>query len=189
MPIRVNSFMGKFGWFARKHFPMLASNAYLKLQFVTRSKSQKAYCDYFLNSKEVPMPNVVNIETINRCNSTCSFCTANVHDECRPLAKIDDDLYKSIIDQLADWGYKGHLTLYGNNEPLLDTKIVERHKYAREKLPNSFIFMSTNGLILTIDKVKEVAPYINQLIINNYSMEMKLHKNIQELYDYVKAHE
>lgn len=134
------------------------------------------------------MPNVVNIETINRCNSTCAFCTANVHAECRPLAKIDDDLYKNIIDQLADWGYKGHLTLYGNNEPLLDTKIVERHKYAREKLPDSFIFMSTNGLILTIDKVKEVAPYINQLIINNYSMEMKLHKNIQELYDYVKAH-
>ena len=134
------------------------------------------------------MPNVVNIETINRCNSTCAFCTANVHAECRPLAKIDDDVYKNIIDQLADWGYKGHLTLYGNNEPLLDTKIVERHKYAREKLPDSFIFMSTNGLILTIDKVKEVAPYINQLIINNYSMEMKLHKNIQELYDYVKAH-
>jgi len=80
------------------------------------------------------------------------------------------------------------LTLYGNNEPLLDTKIVERHKYAREKLPESFIFMSTNGLILTIDKVKEVAPYINQLIINNYSMEMKLHKNLQEIYDYVKAH-
>ena len=188
MPIRVNSFMGKFGWFARKHFPMLASNAYLKLQFFTRRKSQKAYCDYFLNSEEVPMPNVVNIETINRCNSTCAFCTANVHAECRPLAKIDDDLYKSIIDQLADWGYKGHLTLYGNNEPLLDTKIVERHKYAREKLPDSFIFMSTNGLILTIDKVKEVAPYINQLIINNYSMEMKLHDNVQELYDYVKAH-
>ena len=187
MPIRVNSFMGKFGWFERKHFPMLASDAYLKLQFFTRSKSQKQYCDYFLNSEEVPMPNVVNIETINRCNSTCAFCTANVHAECRPLAKIDDDLYKNIIDQLADWGYKGHLTLYGNNEPLLDTKIVERHKYAREKLPESFIFMSTNGLILTIDKVKEVAPYINQLIINNYSMEMKLHKNIQELYDYVKA--
>ena len=61
MPIRINSFMGKFGWFARKHFPMLASDAYLKLQFATRSKSQKAYCDYFLNSKEIPMPNVENL--------------------------------------------------------------------------------------------------------------------------------
>jgi MoaA/NifB/PqqE/SkfB family radical SAM enzyme len=180
--------MGKFGWFARKHFPMLASNAYLKLQFVTRSKSQKAYCDYFLNSKEVPMPNVVNIETINRCNSTCAFCTANVHAECRPLAKIDDDLYKNIIDQLADWGYKGHLTLYGNNEPLLDTRIIEFHKYCREKLPEAFLFMSTNGLILTIDKVKEVAPYVDQLIINNYCMDMKLHKNVEEIYEYAKSH-
>ena len=188
MPIKINSFMGKFGWIARKKFPMLASNAYLKMQFFTRSRSQKEYCDYFLNSKEIPMPNVVNIETINRCNSTCAFCTANVNAECRPLAHISDELYKSIIDQLADWGYKGHLTLYGNNEPWLDTKIVERHKYAREKLPASFIFMSTNGLILTVDKVKAVAPYINQLIINNYSMEMKLHKSIQEVYDYVTAH-
>ena len=68
MPIKVNSFMGKFGWFARKHFPMLASEAYLKLQFATRHKQQQDYIDYFMNAKEVPMPNVVNIETINRYN-------------------------------------------------------------------------------------------------------------------------
>ncbi|MBR5116431.1 MAG: SPASM domain-containing protein, partial [Lachnospiraceae bacterium] len=116
------------------------------------------------------------------------FCTANVHAEKRPLAKIDEELYRSIIDQLADWGYEGHLTLYGNNEPLLDTRIVEFHKYAREKLPKSFIFMSTNGLILTREKLDEIKPYVDQIIINNYCMDMKLHKNIQEIYDYVKAH-
>ncbi len=187
MPIRINSFMGKIGWNARIYFPNLASNAYLKLQFVTRGKAQKKYVDYFLNSGKVPMPNVVNIETINRCNSTCAFCTANVHAEKRPLRKIEDDLYYSIIDQLADWGYKGHLTLYGNNEPWLDTRIVEFHKYAREKLPDSFIFMSTNGLMLTLEQVKTIAPYINQLIINNYDTEYKLHKNIQEIYDYITA--
>ena len=188
MSIKVNSFMGKFGWFMRRRFPNLASNAYLKLQFVTRSKAQKAYTKLFLEGDTIPMPNVVNIETINRCNSTCAFCTANKNAEKRPYMRINDELYKSIIDQLADWGYKGHLTLYGNNEPLLDTRIVEFHKYARQKLPESFIFMSTNGLILTLEKLKEVQPYIDQLIINNYSMEMKLHKNIQEIYDYVKAH-
>ena len=188
MPITINNFMGKLGWNARKYLPNLASNAYLKLQFFTRGKAQRAYTDYFMNAEEVPQPNVVNIETINRCNSTCAFCTANVHAEKRPLRKIDDDLYRSIIDQLADWGYKGHLTLYGNNEPWLDTRIVEFHKYAREKLPDSFIFMSTNGLILDIEKVDKIKPYINQLIINNYSMEMKLHPNIQKIYDHVKAH-
>ena len=188
MPIQINSFMGKFGFFARQHFPMLASNAYLKLQFATRGKLQAKYCEYFLNAEEVPQPNVVNIETINRCNSTCAFCTANIHAEKRPFVKMDENLYRSIIDQLADWNYKGHLTLYGNNEPLLDTRLVEFHKYAREKLPDSFIFCSTNGLILTIEKVDELKPYINQLIINNYGNEYKLHDNLQKIYDHVKAH-
>ena len=66
MPIRVNSFMGKFGWFARKHFPMLASNAYLKMQFVTRSKSQKAYCDYFLNAKEVVAVSLLGLTSCDK---------------------------------------------------------------------------------------------------------------------------
>ncbi|MBQ6532634.1 MAG: SPASM domain-containing protein [Solobacterium sp.] len=188
MPVRMNNFMGSFGWWARKHFPNLASNAYLKLQFSRRRKTQDAYCAWFLSQEEAPMPHVVNIETINRCNSECEFCSANIHAERRPFMKMDENLYYSVIDQLADWGYKGHLTLYGNNEPFLDTRLVEFHKYAREKLPDSFIFCSTNGLMLTVKKVKELQPYINQLIINNYGLEMKLHENVQEVYDYIKSH-
>lgn len=188
MPIQINNFLGRLGWNARKYLPNLASNAYLKLQFFRRGKAQKQYCEYFMNAEETPKPNVVNIETINRCNSTCAFCTANIHAEKRPFMEMSDELYKSIIDQLADWNYRGHLTLYGNNEPWLDKKIVERHQYAREKLPECFIFMSTNGLLLNLDKVREIKPYIDQLIINNYSMNMKLHKNIQRIYEYVTMH-
>ncbi len=188
MSIRIHNFMGRFGWNARKYFPKLSSNWYLKLQFATRRKLQKRYIRYFMNSPEPPLPLVVNIETVNRCNSTCAFCTANIYSEKRPYKKIDDALYYSIIDQLSDWGYKGHLTLYGNNEPWLDPRIIDFHKYAREKLPESYIFMSTNGLLLTLDKVKQIVPYVNQLIINNYCMDMKLHKNIQEIYLYVKNH-
>ena len=188
MAIRISSFLGKFGFWARVKYPSLSSEAYLKLQFITRRKMQEKYTKYFLEQPEAPMPNVVNIETINRCNSTCAFCTANIHAEKRPFRLLDMDLYKSIIDQLADWGYKGHLTLYGNNEPLLDKRIVEMHRYAREKLPDSFIFMSTNGLILNMEKLKALQPYLDQLIINNYANDYKLHKNIQQIYDYAKDH-
>ena len=187
MPIRLHNFMGKFGWEMQKRFPMLSSNMYLKLQFLSRAKSQKKYIEYFMSKEVPPHPLVVNIETINRCNSTCAFCTANKNAEKRPYCRMEDTLFYNIIDQLADWGYKGHLTLYGNNEPWLDTRIVEFHKYCREKLPDSFIFMSTNGLLLDIDKVKAVVPYVDQLIINNYCMNMKLHDNVQKIYDYVKA--
>lgn len=188
MPVRFHNFGGRLGWNLQKHFPKLSSESYLKLQFLTRNKLQKQYIEYFMKSGEVPMPLVVNLETINRCNSTCSFCTANKNAEKRPYKRMEDSLFYSIIDQLADWGYKGHLTLYGNNEPFLDTRIVEFHKYCREKLPESFIFLSTNGLLLTVDKVKEIIPYINQLIINNYCRDMKLHANVQEIYEYAKAH-
>ena len=188
MSIKINNFMGSFGWNMRKYFPMLASNAYLKLQFMKRGRTQMIYTDWFIKSDPVPQPNIVNIETINRCNSTCSFCTANIHAEKRPLMKMDEDLYRSIIDQLAEWDYKGHLTLYGNNEPWLDKRIVELHKYAREKLPDSFIFMSTNGLLLNVERLNAIKPYINQLIINNYALEYKLHAGVQKVYDHVKAH-
>ena len=188
MPVRVHNFLGRLGWNARKYFPRLSSESYLKLQFVTRRKLQKNYIDYFMGAKEAPQPLVVNLETINRCNSTCEFCTANKNAEKRPYKRMEDELFYSIIDQLADWNYKGHLTMYGNNEPWLDTRIVEFHKYAREKLPEAFIFMSTNGLLLDVEKVKAVVPYVDQLIINNYCLDMKLHKNIQVIYKYILDH-
>lgn len=188
MSIRIHNFMGRIGWELQKKFPMLSSNAYLKLQFFRRGKSQQAYIKYFMEAKEPPYPLVVNLETINRCNSDCAFCTANKNAEKRPFQRMEKDLFYHIIDQLRDWGYKGHLTLYGNNEPWMDVNIVEFHRYCREQLPDCYIFMSTNGLLLTIDKVKEIKPYVNQLIINNYCENMKLHDNVKEIYDYVCAH-
>lgn len=188
MPIRMVNFMGRFGWEMQKHFPKLSSEGYLSMQFLTRRKSQKEFIKYFLEKDEVPQPLIVNLETINRCNSTCEFCTANKYAEKRPYKRMEDSLFYSVIDQLHDWNYKGHLTMYGNNEPWLDTRIVEFHKYAREKLPDSYIFMSTNGLLLDVDKVKAIVPYVNQLIINNYCLDMKLHDNLKEIWDYVKAH-
>lgn len=188
MSVKYHNFGGVIGWNLQKYFPNLSSNSYLKLQRSTRNKLQQEYIDYFLSTEEPPMPLVVNLETINRCNSTCSFCTANKNAEKRPYKRMEDSLFYSIIDQLADWGYTGHLTLYGNNEPFLDTRIAEFHKYCREKLPHSFIFLSSNGLLLTVDKVKEIIPYVNQLIINNYCRDMKLHDNVKEIYEYAKSH-
>jgi len=188
MPIRIENFMGTIGFNARKFFPHLASEAYLKMMFLRRRKQGKQYIEYFKNCGEnLPHPRVVNLETINRCNSTCDFCCANKNADQRPFMKMSEEMFKNIIDQLADWGYKNRLTLYGNNEPWLDTRIVEFHKYAREKLPEAHIFMSTNGLLLTPEKVEQIAPYINELIINNYAETQELQKPHQEVFDYINA--
>ena len=86
MPIRYHNFGGKLGWELQKRFPMLSSESYLKLQFLTRNKLQQKYIEYFLKDEVPPMPLVVNLETINRCNSTCSFCTANKNAESVPTS-------------------------------------------------------------------------------------------------------
>ena len=189
MPVRISNFMGRFGWEMQKKFPKLSSGCYLKLQFMTRGKLQKQYIDYFMkDSENPPYPNVVNLETINRCNSNCAFCTANHFAEKREYKYMSEELYRKCIDDLADWKYKGHLTLYGNNEPWLDDNIVERHKYAREKLPDCYIFMSTNGLLMTPEKMCEIVPYVDQLVINNYCEDMKFHKSTADCYAYIKEH-
>ena len=103
MSIRIHNFAGVIGWNARKYLPRLSSESYLKLQFLTRRKQQKKYIEYFYGElrekKEAPHPVVVNLETVNRCNSTCEFCTANIHAEKRPYMKMPDELYYSIILQ------------------------------------------------------------------------------------------
>ena len=98
MSIKINNFMGKFGWNMRKYFPRFSSEAYLKLQFKARAKSQKAYIDFFNGSSEPPHPLIVNLETINRCNSTCEFCAASRDNEKRPLCRMTDELFYSIIE-------------------------------------------------------------------------------------------
>ena len=49
MSVRYHSFMGRFGWEMQKRLPGLSSGSYLKLQFITRRKSQQRYIDYFMS--------------------------------------------------------------------------------------------------------------------------------------------
>ena len=100
MSVRFHNFGGALGWNLQKRFPKLSSESYLKLQFLTRNKLQEQYINYFMNGDEVPMPLVVNLETINRCNSTCSFCTANKNAE--KFVKDYGNLYglKEKVDEL-----------------------------------------------------------------------------------------
>ncbi len=187
MSVSISTYAGRIGWIARKYLPFLSSDAYLKLQYVKRRKVSQEYIEYFCDSRVKPQPLNILIETINRCNSTCSFCAANCNDESRPFCRMEEALFKKIISQISDWGrYAGYISLFANNEPFMDTRIIEFHKYIREKLPEAKIKVFTNGLLLDRKKFEEIAPYTDLFIINNYCDDRKLHPNIAELYEYLK---
>ncbi len=116
----------------------------------------------------------VEIETVNRCNGGCSFCPVSVKNEKREYVKMTDQLFKKIIDQLAEIDYSGRLALFSNNEPLLDDRILDFHKYAREKLLNARMHLYTNGTLLTKDIFVELIKYLDELIIDNYNQNLDL---------------
>lgn len=124
----------------------------------------------------------VEIETVNRCNSTCSFCPVNKRDDPRDYKYMSDELFTKIVEELGALDYRGRLALYSNNEPLLDPKIVERSREARQKVPNANIYILTNGTKITtqlaVDLLEAGLDYIK---IDNYSDQLKLHRNVLRL--------
>lgn len=130
----------------------------------------------------------VEIETVNRCNGNCEFCPVSRKNEKREYREMSDELFKHIINQLADIQYSGKLALFSNNEPFLDENIIERHRYAREKLPKARMHLFTNGTLLTLDKFVEIVKYLDELVIDNYQQELKLIKPCQEIVTYCELH-
>ncbi len=160
-----------------------------KRNYLSYRKYVNGYAERMGDAEEQPLFELVELESINRCNSGCTFCPVNKKADTREFHQMSEELFHKIIDELAELNYSYRLGLYSNNEPFLDEHIIERAKYAREKLPNAFLEIYTNGTQLTLDKFLEIMPYLDSLKIDNYHQQLKLHKPVQEIYDYCMEHE
>lgn len=148
--------------------------------------------DYFVRriteiyKEKVPSLQTVEIETMNRCNNDCSFCPVNKNDDTRPFKKMSQELFYKIIDDLADMNYCGYLSLFSNNEPLIDVRIYDFIEYAKKKLPNAVHCLYTNGILLDEDKFVRLTDSLDYLVIDNYDDELKLIDNISPIVEKYK---
>lgn len=138
------------------------------------AKFKKESVDDFFEvaKKSPPLFKFLEIETVNRCNGTCNFCPVNKNIDPRKLVFMKESLFNKIIRQLSEIEYNGHLCLFSNNEPLLDSRVVQFYKHARKMLPNATLYMFTNGTLLSIKIFKELIKSLDELVINNYSCEL-----------------
>lgn len=130
----------------------------------------------------------VEIETINRCNGGCSFCPVNCRIDPREKKVMTVELFKKIIDELSEMNYKGRISLFSNNEPLLDQRIIDFHRYAREKLPNARFHLYTNGTLLTKEIFLELMKYLDELIVDNYQQNLELIPASKMIVEYAEGH-
>lgn len=159
-------------------------NENMKRDFVRETVN---YCVEQMQGKE-PIFDHVEIETINRCNGNCDFCPVSRQSDTREYKLMAKELFEDIINQLADINYAGKLALFSNNEPFLDEDILNKHKYAREKLPNAKMHLFTNGTLLKLEWFIEIMNYLDELVIDNYQQELKLIKPCEEIVRYCEKH-
>jgi radical SAM protein with 4Fe4S-binding SPASM domain len=173
-----------------KNFPHLyerivCPSKALFLDLIFRSSTKRAIRKIIAN-EPIPLFNHIEIETINRCNGDCSFCPINRHSDPREFKLMEKDLFLSIINQLRGLNYSGKLALFSSNEPLLDKRIIELSEIARRALPNAFLFIYTNGSLLSVEKLQELMKYLDFLLIDNYNDLPILNKPVKEIYNFIK---
>lgn len=93
-------------------------------------------------------PSVVEVEIGTRCNLSCSYCPNSV----RTLEKnrwITPYLFESILDQLAEMGFRGRFSFHLYNEPLLHKGLESLVSQVCLKLPAARPVLFTNGIGLS----------------------------------------
>lgn len=153
-----------------------------KCLYRIRKKETRKYLETYYDSGKLPMFSSIEVEIINRCNGECPFCPVNKYADPRKMKKMDATLFHKIIDELGELKYAGRLALHSNNEPFLDDRIIEFAKYAREHVPDAYLYLYTNGTLVTPDKFKAIIPYLDKMIIDNYNDALKLHQNAQSIH-------
>lgn len=100
-------------------------------------------------------PKSILIETSNTCQGLCKFCPYSRIRKNDSLELISEETFYSLIDEISKYNPK-RITLFNNNEPLLDKRIFKFIEYTYEKNKNTEITLSTNGIILTKDILKKL---------------------------------
>lgn len=142
------------------------------------------YRNIYETEGHYPLFQTIEIETINRCNNTCSFCPVNKYSDTRDFKIMDQKLFVSVLKQLQELNYTGSIGLYSNNEPFLDERIVELARIAKEHLPNNHLYLYTNGLLLTLEKFTGIIQYLDRMYIDNYNDNLKLNTPVKIIHDY-----
>lgn len=171
-----------------KNFPVLFEK-YILPRLVKKHDNRlqpviKKFIEQAMSQNPIPLFTKVEIETINRCNNTCNFCPVNKNIDKRPLKIMDMDIFNSIIRQLKDLNYSGSIGLFSNNEPLMDNRIADLCAITKKELPAAYLYLYTNGLLLTTDKLDALMKSLDKLFIDNYDDNRRLIEPVRKIYDY-----
>ena len=128
----------------------------------------------FTNGPSVPLsfPQSCSFELTYRCNLRCKHCYIGVQP---PTEEMDTKSALKVIGKIAETGF-GMFELCGG-EPLMrdDLSVIAKEIKSYGMTVN----LSTNGTLLSQDKVRELKPYVDEAMISVDSHEESNHDNFR----------
>ncbi|MFH1358682.1 MAG: radical SAM/SPASM domain-containing protein [archaeon] len=127
------------------------------------------------------------IETTTHCNLRCDFCPNKIYERGTLKNKklMDEELFKKIINQLAEVKFKGTIMPHFYGEPLTDERLTDWVSYIKEKLPKSRIEINSNGILLTPEIYKQlINAGADSFTISQYTPEMT--EGMKQVFEYLK---
>lgn len=99
-----------------------------------------------------PLPRSAKVELTARCDLNCYFCAAQKRPRCRGDMPLH--VFKRIASGLRGLGV-GDLGLFYIGESFLYEALPEAVRYAKEFCRYRYVFLTTNGLAATPQRVRE----------------------------------
>lgn len=109
----------------------------------------------------ISTPIILFIDPSNVCNFKCKFCPTGNYETIRNTGRwqghMNFSLYKKIINDLREFDKPLKvLRLYKEGEPLLNKHFEDMVHYAKESGYVNYIDTTTNGYLLTSDRIKSI---------------------------------
>ncbi len=91
------------------------------------------------------MPEIVQIESTNICNAKCVFCPRDEMHRRQGIMSVE--LFRKIVDECVTLGIT-HVRMHNYGEALMDRRLVEKVKYAKDRGIKE-VGMISNGSLIT----------------------------------------
>lgn len=151
-------------------------------------KMEKDYLNFFATAKNWPRDkDRVEISDLRHVffelSNLCNY--ASIHPQCpvswqKQKVILSSKVVKSVLDQLGEGGFAGHIAFHRYNEPTNDPRLFEFIAYAKTHTPQAKVRLLTNGSYLNQIMADDL--YVSGLdILEVSSYHLKEHQRLIKL--------
>ena len=123
-----------------------------------------------LKLKNIDFPPEIWLENTNHCNATCVMCPREKQTRKKGIMKLD--LYKKLINEISQYNHivkRVHMHNFG--EPLLDKKLPERIKIAKDAGIKHVYFVSNASLLNEKNSEELIDSGLDEFKISFYGVD------------------